>query len=177
MNTRFIICFICAILFLGGCQAGGQNQPSATATSVTSAKAVPPTATAAPTATTNPTSTPIATPEPVPVEAGEGWELVWSDEFDGDAIDPANWAFELGGWGWGNGEAQYYTDRPENARVENGLLVIEARLEKYEDKYYTSSRLVTQGLQSFEYGPCQYQPQHQGIDSKQPENRVPAKMQ
>ena len=152
MNTRFIICFICAILFLGCCQAGGQNQPSATATSVTSAKAVPPTATAAPTATTNPTSTPIATPEPVPVEAGEGWELVWSDEFDGDAIDPANWAFELGGWGWGNGEAQYYTDRPENARVENGLLVIEARLEKYEDKYYTSSRLVTQGLQSFEYG-------------------------
>ncbi|MEZ4541500.1 MAG: glycoside hydrolase family 16 protein [Chloroflexota bacterium] len=119
---------------------------------MTSAKAVPPTATAAPTATTNPTSTPIATPEPVPVEAGEGWELVWSDEFDGDAIDPANWAFELGGWGWGNGEAQYYTDRPENARVENGLLVIEARLEKYEDKYYTSSRLVTQGLQSFEYG-------------------------
>src|SRR5690606_16638249 len=100
--------------------------------------------------TSVPTSTPIPTPEPVAAEPGEGWELVWSDEFDGEAIDPANWAFELGGWGWGNGEAQFYTDRPENARVENGLLVIEARLEKFEDKYYTSSRLVTQDLQEFQ---------------------------
>ena len=54
-------------------------------------------------------------------------ELVWSDEFDGDAIDRSNWTYDIGGWGWGNGEAQYYTDRPENARTQNGLLVIELR--------------------------------------------------
>jgi beta-glucanase (GH16 family) len=118
--------------------------PAATATPA------PPTGTPLPTAI--PTSTPIATPEPIPVGAGEGWELVWSDEFDGETINPDNWAYEFGGWGWGNGEAQYYTDRPENARVENGLLVIEARFEKYEDKYYTSARLVTQDLQEFQYG-------------------------
>jgi beta-glucanase (GH16 family) len=77
---------------------------------------------------------------------------VWHDEFDGDAINSANWTFDIGGGGWGNGEAEFYTARPENARVHNGMLVIEARQEKYEGSYYTSARLKTQGLQSFQYG-------------------------
>ena len=104
------------------------------------------------TVTVPPTSAAIAAPEPIPPEPPEGMELVWSDEFDGDSIDRANWAFDIGGWGWGNGEAQHYTDRPENARLENGLLVIELRQERYEDSYYTSARLLTQGLQEFQYG-------------------------
>ena len=54
-------------------------------------------------------------------------KLVWADEFDGTTIDPKVWTFDLGGGGWGNGEMEYYTNRPENARVENGVLVIEAR--------------------------------------------------
>jgi beta-glucanase (GH16 family) len=77
---------------------------------------------------------------------------VWNDEFDGGEIDLTNWTYDIGGWGWGNGEAQYYTDRPENARVENGLLVIEARQEQFEGSYYTSARLKTQGLREFQYG-------------------------
>jgi beta-glucanase (GH16 family) len=81
-----------------------------------------------------------------------GWTLVWQDEFEDDAINTENWTFDIGGWGWGNGEAQYYTDRQENARVEDGMLVIEARQEKFEDSYYTSARLKTQGLQNFQYG-------------------------
>lgn len=89
-------------------------------------------------------------PTPIPIQ--EGWKLVWQDEFDGKAIDPANWTYDLGGGGWGNGEAEYYTSRPENARVENGSLIIEARQEKYEGSYYTSARLKTQGLHSFQYG-------------------------
>jgi beta-glucanase (GH16 family) len=98
-----------------------------------------------------------ATPEPpvetaTPISALPGWELVWHDEFDGTVIDSANWSYDIGAGGWGNGEAQYYTSRPENARVENGMLVIEACQEKYEDSYYTSARLKTQGLQSFQYG-------------------------
>ena len=43
-----------------------------------------------------------------------GWELAWHDEFDGRAVDTDNWNYDIGGWGWGNGEAQYYTSRKEN---------------------------------------------------------------
>lgn len=93
-----------------------------------------------------------ATPTATPIPELPGWELVWHDEFDGKAINSANWTYDLGGGGWGNGEAQYYTNRSENARVENGLLIIEARQEKYEGSYYTSARLKTQGLQAFQYG-------------------------
>lgn len=107
-----------------------------------------------PTTTTVPptTTTTIASPEPIPIEPPEGMELVWNDEFDGDTIDPANWTYDIGGWGWGNGESQYYTDRPENSRLQNGLLVIEGRQERFEDNYYTSARLKSQGLQEFQYG-------------------------
>jgi beta-glucanase (GH16 family) len=91
---------------------------------------------------------PSLTPVPVP----DGYQLVWHDEFDGAAIDLTNWNFNEGAGGWGNGEAQFYTSRPENARTENGLLIIEARQEKLEDAYYTSARLKTQGLQEFQYG-------------------------
>ena len=87
-----------------------------------------------------------------PIPTLPGWNLVWHDEFDGESIDPQNWTYDLGAGGWGNGEAEYYTSRPENARLENGMLVIEARQEMYEDSYYTSARLKTQGLQAFQYG-------------------------
>jgi beta-glucanase (GH16 family) len=80
------------------------------------------------------------------------YQLVWSDEFDGSALDPANWAFDLGGGGWGNGELQYYTDRPVNVRLEDGHLVIEAIQEKYKGHLYTSTRIKTQRLQAWTYG-------------------------
>ncbi|MFN8375385.1 MAG: glycoside hydrolase family 16 protein [Anaerolineae bacterium] len=98
--------------------------------------------------------TPESTPEAeaTPIVVPEGYSLVWHDEFEGDTIDEDNWTYDLGAGGWGNGEAEYYTDRPENARVEDGMLVIEARQERYEESYYTSARLKTQGLQEFQYG-------------------------
>jgi len=92
------------------------------------------------------------TPTPTSIAVPEGWKLTWHDEFDGKLINKANWAYDLGGGGWGNGEAENYTARPENSRLENGNLVIEARQEKYEGSYYTSARLKTQGLQTFQYG-------------------------
>ena len=147
-----MVCLICLAFLVIGCQSEELLAPTMTATSAPPTATVLPTATVEPTATVVPTSTPIATPEPVPIGAGEGWELVWSDEFEGEMIDPANWTYDIGGWGWGNGEAQYYTDRPENARVENGLLVIEARQERFEESYYTSARLLTQGRHAFQYG-------------------------
>lgn len=93
---------------------------------------------------------PSAMPEPV--GALDGWELVWQDEFDGPEINPENWTYDIGGGGWGNNEWQFYTDRPENARIEDGVLVIEAREEEHRGRNYTSARLKTQGLQTFTYG-------------------------
>lgn len=79
---------------------------------------------------------------------------VWSDEFDYTGFpDTTKWNYDTGGHGWGNNELQFYTtSRKENARVENGLLIIEARKEKWQDKNYTSARLVTKGKGDWQYG-------------------------
>jgi beta-glucanase (GH16 family) len=86
--------------------------------------------------------------------APTGWKLVWSDEFDKDgAPDASKWSYDVGGHGWGNKELQFYTDnRRENARVENGHLIIEARREKWEGKEVTSARLVTKDKGDWTYG-------------------------
>ena len=75
--------------------------------------------------------------------------LVWSDEFNGSSINTANWGFETGGGGWGNNELENYTSRTENARISNGMLIIEARRENFGGSAYTSARMKTQGKQSF----------------------------
>ena len=83
----------------------------------------------------------------------QDWTLVWSDEFDTPGPpDPTRWNYDIGGHGWGNQELQYYTDRPDNVRVENGLLVIEAHEEAYQGNAYTSARLVTRGRAAWKYG-------------------------
>lgn len=83
-----------------------------------------------------------------------GWRLVWSDEFDGTGLpDQTKWSWDVGGGGWGNSEQEFYTDRRvENARQENGSLVIEARKETWENRGYTSARLVTRGKGDWLYG-------------------------
>jgi beta-glucanase (GH16 family) len=86
---------------------------------------------------------------------GTAWRLVWSDEFeqpDGSSPDTNKWRFDLGGGGWGNNEWQYYTSRTNNARIEGGCLIIEARQENYQGSNYTSARLKTQGRASWLYG-------------------------
>ena len=87
---------------------------------------------------------------PPPAGAPPGFSrLVWSDEFNGSTISSANWGFDLGNSGFGNNELQNYTSRSENARIVNGMLVIEARRENLGGSAYTSARLKTQGKQSF----------------------------
>lgn len=81
-------------------------------------------------------------------------KLVWADEFDKTGLpDSTKWAYEVGGNGWGNNELEFYTNRrSENARVENGKLIIEARKEAYQGKNYTSARLLTKGKNDWAYG-------------------------
>jgi beta-glucanase (GH16 family) len=107
-----------------------------------------------------------------PAPAGE-WKLVWSDEFNQPgAPDPSRWNYEYGFVR--NGERQFYTEgRPENARVENGMLIIEARKERFAIPgsrpaakpgskgrsgrgggyaEYTSASVTTQGKAAWTYG-------------------------
>jgi beta-glucanase (GH16 family) len=68
--------------------------------------------------------------------ANPSWKLVWSDEFDGSGHpDPEKWSYEVGFIR--NQEPQFYTqERLKNARVEDGVLVIEAHREQYANPLY-----------------------------------------
>src|SRR5436190_879852 len=66
-------------------------------------------------------------PPPPPPPDTTTYKLVWSDEFNGNAIDANTWNFETGGNGWGNNEQEYY--QADNAVVEDSDLVITAKKE------------------------------------------------
>lgn len=77
-------------------------------------------------------------------------DLVWEDDFNTDgAPNPANWTYDLGAGGWGNGELQTYTNNAENVIVEGGTLKIKA---KASGASYTSARLKSEGLREYTYG-------------------------
>ena len=113
-----------------------------------------------------------------------GWELVWSDEFDGDTIDRDKWDFDINCWGGGNEERQCYTDSTRNASLVDGRLVITAIKEASEGpalplhmraeaddpdatatKPFSSARMVTRGKAAWKYGKIEVRaklPQGQG---------------
>ena len=120
------------------------------------------------------TDDPAAPPLPNPAPAGPdhhptnmGWTLVWSDEFDANALDATKWAPEVSCWGGGNSEKQCYTDRSDNVQVVNGLLRLIARKEEFtgptnppewndpdpqNTQAYTSGKVRTRGLADWRYG-------------------------
>ncbi len=65
------------------------------------------------------------------------YTLVWSDEFNGTAVDPKNWNFETGSAY--NNEKEYYL--AANATVANGNLVVTAKNESQGGFPYTSARI------------------------------------
>ena len=93
--------------------------------------------------------------EPVPPVI-PGWDLVWYDEFSGKSLDLNKWSFEVNAQGGGNNELQYYTDRPDNAFVKDGLLHIQALEESYTGtegtRSYTSARVRTKNYGDWLYG-------------------------
>ncbi len=79
--------------------------------------------------------------------------LVWSEEFDYTGLpDAKKWGYDIGGNGWGNNEAQYYTDRIDNANVSNGTLKITLKKESFSGNTFTSARLISKNKFSFKYG-------------------------
>lgn len=84
-----------------------------------------------------------------------GYNLVWADEFDGTTLNTNDWTYEIGdgcpvNCGWGNNELEYY--RAENTSLVEGNLVITARAQKFGNRDYTSSRLITKGKRQFKFG-------------------------
>ena len=84
--------------------------------------------------------------------------LIWSDEFDVDGSpDSEKWTYSLGDGcpdicGWGNRERETYTNNPENVRVEDGNLIIEAHQISAEDSTYSSTRIKSHNDGSWKYG-------------------------
>lgn len=115
----------------------------------------------------------------------EDWQLVWSDEFEGAAIDPAKWSFDEDCWGGGNDERQCYTAAARNAAIVDGKLVITARRQRATgpalpaaqrrrardpaaqvSREFTSARLTTRGKAAWRYGKIEVRarlPQGQGV--------------
>lgn len=115
---------------------------------------------------------------------GAGWVLVWSDEFDGPAIDRGKWSLAEDCWGGGNEERQCYRDSPDNAHIAEGKLVIRARRQRHVgprwplhmragakdpgaqvERPFTSARLSTRGKAAWRYGRIEVRarlPQGQG---------------
>lgn len=88
-----------------------------------------------------------------PAQPVTDWELVWSDDFDGSAIDSAKWTHEVNCAGGGNNEQQCYTDDPANSYIADGMLhIVALPAEEGAEKPYTSARLNTRYKADFKYG-------------------------
>ena len=94
----------------------------------------------------------LAPATPTPIGYRAGWQLSWHDEFDGPEIDAANWTQETGGNGWGNAELQFYTNKPDNAFIEDGHLVIQALQQNHQGRKFTSARMITKEKFEQAYG-------------------------
>lgn len=81
------------------------------------------------------------------------YKLVWQDTFDYEGTPKKDlWNIEIAGHGFGNNEAQFYTDRLKNVFVKDGMLHIVAHKEDYEHRHYTSAKLTTLNKNHIQYG-------------------------
>lgn len=98
----------------------------------------------------------FATTGPSSPNTYPGLTLVWADEFNGTSVNTSDWNYEEGDGcpnlcGWGNNELEFYT-AGNNASVQSGALVIEARKETRGTRNYTSTRMTTKTKRPFKFG-------------------------
>lgn len=106
--------------------------------------------------------------------------LVWSDEFNNTTgapaqPNPAIWGYDTGGGGWGNAELEIYcpwgsTTSPCSAASPNAYVGTDGYLHiaavQPSAGVYTSARMKSQGLFSFQYGRLEFRaqvPEAQGL--------------
>ena len=139
------------LLAVAACGGGGGSGPAPVVTPPPPSPPPPP-----PPGNVNIDNPTLETADNDEVSPGDSLTLVWSDEFNAGQLDPEVWFFETGDGsqygipGWGNNELQYYL--PDNARLEDGLLVIEARAEATNGFDYTSARINTRDRFAFRFG-------------------------
>ena len=93
----------------------------------------------------------------------QNWQLIWEDEFNGNALDSSKWIHDIGTgsqygmWGWGNGESQFY--QSQNTTIDSGIATITVKEEPNgivdswgNLSYYSSSKITTKGIFDFRYG-------------------------
>ena len=105
-------------------------------------------------------------------DALDGWNLYYNDEFNGNTLDMSSWSYNTGyfldpsdpnTFGWGNNEAEYYTDSTENTFVKDGALHLIAKYEPYTftctdaaqtkvTANYSSGKIISKDKVSFTYG-------------------------
>lgn len=97
----------------------------------------------------------------------DGYELLWSDEFDGDKLNEDIWSYDPHEPGWTNNELQEYTTSTDNVFVKDGVLTLKAlKTDKNGKDYYTSGKVKSQGKKDFTYGKVTVSakvPQGQGL--------------
>lgn len=91
----------------------------------------------------------LSTPNGHSQEAAPQWRLVWSDEFDGAALDASKWRAEDAAL-IKNAELQYYS--PEDVYLENGMLVLRSQKRDLYGRHYSSGLVETKGKFSRQYG-------------------------
>ncbi|MGH7941276.1 MAG: family 16 glycosylhydrolase [Limisphaerales bacterium] len=99
---------------------------------------------------------------------GPDWNIVWSDEFNGNSLNTNNWTYDIGNGfesggnyvsGWGNNEDEYYTSDTQNVFVANGYLHIAALKQPTHGFFYTSGRIKSLGLYFTTYGRIEWRAQ------------------
>ena len=97
----------------------------------------------------------------------EGYNLLWSDEFDGDTLNESIWNRECREPGWTNNELQEYTSSDDNIYVQDGCLCLRAiREDRDGTPYYTSGKVNSQNNAQFQYGRVEVRarvPEGQGL--------------
>ncbi|MGI9270542.1 MAG: glycoside hydrolase family 16 protein [Woeseiaceae bacterium] len=144
--------FVAAVILIGGCSDNGREAPLSGVDPIEI-----PVADVDNQQNTNISNPTLTIPTTYSVAPGDTLTMVWSDEFDGPALDPETWFFATGDGsevglpgGWGNNELQYYL--PDNAMIVNGVLEITARRETAGGLDYTSARINTEDRFAFQYG-------------------------
>ena len=97
----------------------------------------------------------------------DGYNLLWSDEFNAAKLDEDIWSYDPHEPGWTNNELQEYTTSTDNVFIRDGKLVLKGiKTDKNGSDYYTSGKIKSQNKKDFTYGKVSVSakvPQGQGL--------------